>query len=224
MKMRIAIIAALPREIAPLVRDWPFHAGSRKEGYVMAECDNAIAVCAGMGKQRVTRAFEIAVSRGEVSEVISAGYAGGVQAGLVLGSIHWPALVVDAQTGERYPCEGGSGTLVTEDRVVLREEKAGLAARWSADFVDMEAATVARLARMRNLPFRALRVVSDGLEDSLPDFNRFIDRRGWFKEARFAGYVALRPWKIPSAIEMGRTASTGSKKMAEVLKNILQTD
>ena len=62
----------------------------------------------------------------------------------------------------------------------------------------MEAATVARLAKARGLPFRTLRAISDAVDDNLPDLSRFTDERGGFPSASFAVYVALHPWLIPA--------------------------
>lgn len=223
MKSRIAIVAALPREIRPLVRGWPVQSQSRQAGFMMAECDGAVAVCAGMGRERVTHAFAMAETRGPLSQVISVGYAGGLHSRVRTGEVYWPATVIDARTGERYSAEGGSGTLVTMERVVGHLEKTQVAARWNADLADMEAATVARLARMRGLSFRALRMISDEWDEELPDMNRFTDQRGGFRELAFAGHVALRPWLVPGVIRMGRTARQASQAMAKALREVLET-
>ncbi len=221
MKARVAIVAALPREIAPLVRDWPVRVSSRRDGTMLCECDRAIAVCAGMGRERVEHALALAAGRGPLDSIISIGYAGALRSGVARNTIHWPAMVIDERTGNHYECEQGSGTLVTAGHVVGREEKPHMAERWNADLVDMEAAVVARLAAERGLPFRALKVVSDESAEALPDFNRFIDANGAFREAAFAGYLALHPWLIPNAIRMGRASAQGSQAMAEALRRVL---
>ena len=222
MKPRIAILAALPREITPLVKGWPVRKRIRNESILIAECDRAIAVCAGMGRERVTRALEIAESCGPLRMVLSVGYAGGLHAGMETNALSWPAAVVDAETGQHFACETGSGTLVTTDHVVDHKEKLLLAKLWNADLVDMEAATVAKLAQARGLPFRALRVVSDDFQEVLPDFNRFINARGEFREAAFAGYVVLHPWMIPTAIRIGLHTARASQTMAKALRELLE--
>ncbi len=67
MKARIAIVAALPREIAPLVRDWPVRVSSHRDGTMICECDQAIAVCAGMGRERVEHALALAAGQGPLA-------------------------------------------------------------------------------------------------------------------------------------------------------------
>lgn len=219
---KTAILAALPREVAPLVRHWPMRIISHREGTSLWENDHAIVVCAGMGRERVMHALELAESRGRLDSIISVGYAGALRAGMEMDRAYWPATVIDGQTGERFACKDGEGTLVTTDHAVGREEKLTLAARWNADLVDMEAATVARLARLRRLPFRALRAVSDQVDDNIPDLTPFIDERGGFREASFAMYIALRPWLIPTAVQLCRQSAQATGTIGQALHQFLQ--
>jgi adenosylhomocysteine nucleosidase len=219
---RIAILAALPREVAPLVRDWPAPVVSRREGTSVWENDRAIVVCAGMGRESVTRALELAESRGPLRSVISVGYAGALRDGIGIDGVHWPEIVIDGRTGERFACEDGGGVLVSADHVVGRDEKPKLAAQWNADFVDMEAATVARLVKVRALPFRTVRAISDPVGDNLPDLSRFTDVRGGFQSGWFAIYVALHPWLIPTTVRLGKRSAQASQAIAEALLQILR--
>ncbi len=222
MKARVAILAALPRELAPLVRDWPVRVPSRRDGSLICECDTAIAVCAGIGRERVGHALTLAEGRGLLSSIISVGYAGALRDTIVRNKAYWPKIVIDARTEESYVCQGGSGTLVTADRILNKRDKPLMASRWGADMVDMEAAEVAKLALLRSLPFRTLRVVSDEFHDALPDLNRFIDHRGGFRESAFAGHLMFHPWQMPNAIRLGRRSVEGSRTMAMALKSFLE--
>jgi adenosylhomocysteine nucleosidase len=219
---RIAILAALPREVAPLVRGWPAPAVSRREGTSVWENGLALVVCAGMGRDRVTRAFELAESHGPLRSVISIGYAGALREGLKLDGVYWPSIVIDQQTGERFACEDGEGVLLTADHVVGRDEKPKLASRWQADLVDMEAATVASLAKARGLPFRTVRAISDPVGENLPDLDRFTDPLGGFQSASFAMYVALHPWLIPTTVRLGKQSARASQAIAEALLQFLR--
>jgi adenosylhomocysteine nucleosidase len=222
MKARIGIVAALPRELKPLIRDWPVRIASRHKGTLVAENDRAIATCAGMGGERVAEAIALAESRGPLSAIVSVGYAGALRDETLRNAVWWPGAVIDAETGKRYTCEGGSGVLVTTRHVIGREAKPQLAAQFAADLVDMEAATIACWAQQRGLPFRTLKVVSDEVKDVLLDFNRFIDARGGFREAAFGGFIALHPWLIPSAIRLGRSSERASQTIALALRELLE--
>lgn len=104
--------------------------------------------------------------------------------------------------------------LVTSPIVAGEAEKRRLAAAYGAQLVDMEAACVARLALMREIPFYCFKGVSDGYADKLPDFNRFIRADGEFDLTGMVLFSIARPWYWPSLMRMGensRKASQGIK-------------
>jgi adenosylhomocysteine nucleosidase len=86
----------------------------------------------------------------------------------------------------------------------------------------MEAATVARMAKLRGLPFRTLRAISDPVDEKLPDLSRFTDVRGGFQSASFAMYVALHPWLIPTTIRLGKQSARASQAIAAALLQVLR--
>ncbi len=102
--VRIAMIAALPREIAGLVRGTAADAALRKEGVWLYRVEGAVVVAAGMGKERAAVAVEAALAGGEVGMLISTGLAGACVPGVEAGSVMEAGVVVDAETGERVCC------------------------------------------------------------------------------------------------------------------------
>lgn len=199
---RLAIIAALPREIAPLVRGWRVTPNRRVAMWVSGE---AVAACAGMGSECVTRAAEAAIELGATA-LVSAGYAGGLTDGARTASIWVPDTVIDAATGERFTTGIGRGTLVSVDMVAGADSKRSLAEKFGGDVVDMEAVAVARHAARRGVAFYAVKAVSDTRAARLPDLNRFT-RNGRFLSGRFAVYTAVRPWLWPAVARLGRDSA-----------------
>jgi adenosylhomocysteine nucleosidase len=221
---RTAIIAALPGELKPIVRLWPHSARSGIRFWAQRnEEDEWIAACAGAGQAAATRAFAALEEGGPIDLVFSIGWAGALAADLVPGSAHNVAGVIDARTGERFRCDGGAGDLwlVTTPAVADEKEKLRLAATYGAALVDMEAAAIARLAAQRQIPFYAIKGVSDGLHAKLPDFNRFLTPQGHFQTARFALFAAIRPIYWPSLIKMGENSKKASQNIAESLVEFL---
>jgi len=100
-------------------------------------------------------------------------------------------------------------------------EKKRLASTYEASLVDMEAAGVARLAKMRGIPFYCIKGISDGYNDQLPDFNRFISLGGQFKLARFVVFALLRPWHWPSLIRMGENSRKAARNIAQSVLDFL---
>jgi adenosylhomocysteine nucleosidase len=221
---RVAILAALPGELKPLVRGWTHthHDGVDLWRWTFDQGE-WVAACAGMGADRATRAFAAAEQDGALDLVISAGWVGALTGAMPAGQTAAVSGVIDAQTGERFRTElAGEGRwLVTVPYVAGIEEKRRLAATYGADLVDMEAASVARLAAMRGIPFYAIRGVSDGVDDCLPDFNAFRGAKGEFKLARFIIYATLRPKYWPSLMRMGDNSSKAAKAMACAILDFL---
>jgi adenosylhomocysteine nucleosidase len=57
----------------------------------------------------------------------------------------------------------------------------------------MEAATVARIAQAHNLPFHAIKAISDDTTFELHELAQFATQDGQFREAAFAAYSVARP-------------------------------
>ena len=222
---RVAIIAALPGELKPLVRGWPHSTrGSIHFWALRNEEEEWIAACAGAGQAAATRAFAGIEDGGPIDLVISLGWAGALTPECEVGQAYSAAGVFDSRTGERFNCDAGAGSqwLVTSPRVADETEKRRLASTYKAALVDMEAAGIARLAAMRGIPFYCIKGVSDAHNAKLPDFNRFIDSSGQFQTPKFVLFALLRPWIWPALIQMGENSRKASQSMAEQLHKLLE--
>ena len=123
----------------------------------------------------MTLAVEAALHSAPVTTLISVGLAGGCSPSLASGVVEEVALVIDARTGERFVSSTATSgpTLATIDAVAGVQEKARLAATYGAALVDMEAATVGRLAAANGLHFRAIKAVSDAHDFELASLAHF---------------------------------------------------
>ncbi|HWZ51337.1 MAG TPA: hypothetical protein VNW54_07720 [Granulicella sp.] len=215
-----AIIAALPREVKGLVRGWNVR---ELPGKVLVYTkDRAVVACAGMGEARAALAVEAALAAGPVTALLSVGLAGACDPALRVGDVVRAGVVVDSRTGERIETtQSGGQVLVSTEGIASVREKARLCASYGAAAVDMEAATVARLARAHGLEFRAIKAISDAAEFELEDLGRFATEDGQFRETAFALHAALRPhlWRklIQLAGNSGRALAGLTKALEEQL-------
>jgi adenosylhomocysteine nucleosidase len=206
---RVAIIAALPAELRPLVRGWTHESRRGVELWRRRQGESVwLAACAGIGAEAARRALAEVEAEGLVAAICSVGWAGSLQPWLGAGRVYRVAGVIDARTGERFPAawdtDAGACWLVTSARVADQAEKRRLAAIPGAGLVDMEAAALARRAAELGVPFHGLKGVSDGPADRLPDFNAFIATDGTFASFRFGLFTALRPWHWGAVLRLGR--------------------
>jgi adenosylhomocysteine nucleosidase len=216
MKRVVGIIAALPREVAPLVKGWKTEKlpGNR----IVCLRENAVVACAGMGPQQVALAVSTARALLPVTELISVGLAGACDPRLDVGEIVRPGVVIDRNTGERFLDERFDGVLVSTSAIMNVAEKERLRVAYDAAAVDMEAATVARLARAHGLKFRAIKVISDASNFEMSGLAEFATEDGQFREGAFAVHAALRPWMWRKLIGLGKNSGKAVKALNEALR------
>lgn len=214
-----AMIAALPREVSGLVKGWERR--SIADGVVVYSNGDAVVACAGMGAARVALAVQAAMDVLPVTDLISVGLAGACDPKMRVGEIVRAGVVVDARTGERFEDAQFKQVLVSSDAIANAKEKARLHASYSAAAVDMEAASVARLAQAHGLGFHAIKAISDEAEFEMEGLARFSTAEGQFREAAFALHAALRPAMWSKVIVLGRNSSNAVDALTEALRGEL---
>jgi adenosylhomocysteine nucleosidase len=224
---KIAIVAALEREVWPLVKDWPrreTHFAGRS--YKFFEQEDAAVVCGGIGPEAARRATEAIIEVYRPSLVISAGFAGGLDPALATGDALRPRHILNGGDGSRTDSGIGEGVLISFPHVASREQKVKLWQAYGALAVDMEASAVAQSAQAHGVKFMACKVIFDASGSSLAPFEFFVGQDGKFYVLRFLRYVAVRPWlwwKVPRwAREAARAASNLCAALAEMRSEKLQ--
>lgn len=222
---RVAIVAALEREVRPLVKQWSVnekeHGGRRFRFY---ERENVVLVCGGIGAQAARRAAEAVIALFGPGLIYSAGFAGALEARLKVGDVFEPARVVNAGDGSSVLVERGEGVLISFVAVASREQKSKLRDSFAAQAVDMEAAAVARAAEARGVRFAAVKAISDEFDYSFPDMERFVDADGRFREGRFAWFAAIRPWLWPQVMQLASNSKRASRSLCRRLQEVIVTE
>jgi nucleoside phosphorylase len=221
---KLAIVAALEREVSPLVKNWKLveraHEGKK---FKFFEHGDAVLVCGGVGVEAARRATEAVIALYQPGMVQSVGFAGALDQSLRVGAILIPALVIDAQDGSRIePGIPGEGVLVSVARVAGAEQKKRLARAYGAQSVDMEAAAVAKGARTRGTAFSAVKVISDEIGLELPSMEKFIGMGGQFETGRFVAFVAIRPWLWARVLRLWKNSSIAAKALSNFLAERLK--
>lgn len=214
----VAIVAALEREIWPLVRRW--RASEREYSgrrFRFFASEHRVAVCGGIGPQAARRAAEAIISLYQPALVQSVGFAGALDESLHVGQLFEPRQVIDATDGSRADTGSGSGTLVSFSSVAGTDQKSRLATAYQAQAVDMEAAAVAKSAQAHGLRFAAVKVISDDASFAMPSIERFIANDGRFRSGAFALHAASRPWLWSSLFRLARNSAKASRQLCEYL-------
>jgi adenosylhomocysteine nucleosidase len=218
---RLAIVAALEREVRPLVKSWRItdkeHDGRR---FRFFENGEVVVVCGGIGAAASRRASEAVIAIFDPKVVCSAGFAGALDPKLRVGDVVRPSSVINAGDGSRTVVEGGEGVLVSFESVASPAQKSKLRDSFGADTVDMESATVARAAEARGKGFTVVKAVSDEIDFEFPAMERFVDAEGQFSQGRFAGYAAVRPWLWRRVMRLARNSNRASRALCAYLDTI----
>ena len=166
----------------------------------------------GIGQAAAAKVCDAIITAHRPRWIISAGYAGGLQASLARGEILLVDAVEDTE-GNRFDLDLRLnrdeieqqpglhvGKLLTAGRLVARpEEKQALGERHDALAVDMETAAVARVCRNAGVPLVAVRAISDAVDERLPP-----EIEAWVSDkslARKAGVMAGSLWKQPGRLQ-----------------------
>ncbi|MEW5871309.1 MAG: hypothetical protein AB1894_18700 [Chloroflexota bacterium] len=199
----IALFGALNSELHGMFKSiaveqrTPWHTWRIVEGVYAGR--QVLLVRTGMGKDPALHAAGHILKHYPARMVISLGFAGSIDPRLQAGDLLLCRRLfcdspVTADKG--YASDGKllaraaralkgtaltllTGDTLTVDRLVAQPaEKQQLRSAYGVQAVDMESYWLAETAARRGLPFLAVRAISDGLDESLPPFDRFTGEDG----------------------------------------------
>jgi len=179
----------------------------------------------GMGADAAA-AFGERLTLRPLRAMIATGFCGALTPALRIGDVVVAERVVHENTGRAFDADdlllaaasGRRGTLVSAgaiartpaDRAALR----GLA-------VDFESAALARVAHEADVPFLAIRAVSDRYRDRVPDIAGMLDHVGRPDRRRLAVFLVRNPRELPRLVRLGRGANRAGRALAENLGTLL---
>ena len=224
---KVVIIAAMERELAPLVRGWKraiLASGDKK--LTLFESDGVLAVIAGIGCKNAEKAARAVVAQYRPALLISMGLAGALIRSLKAGSVFTPSVVVDAADGAEYRCVAdgnhvSGGVLVTSAEIAGVEAKRELVTRFHGLVVDMEAAGVAKVAQQEQIGFRCVKAISDEANFAMPPMSKFVASDGSFQSGRFAAWAVVRPWQWTKVAALASNSRRATVALCDRLRKDL---
>lgn len=190
-----------------------------------------VVVQGGAGREAAARATQALIRGHRPAWVISAGFAGGLAAQVMRGDILMANEILDI-SGRRLtidvqvePAPGFHvGRLLTVDRIIARpEEKAALGQQHAALAVDMESWAVGEVCRQDKVRFMSIRIISDAVDDALPDdLGKMISQQstaGLVGAA--AGTIFRRPGSIKDMLRLREEALVATDRLAKFLQGVV---
>jgi adenosylhomocysteine nucleosidase len=220
----LVFVAAERRELEGLLGhldgvtkpDWPldFARLGRLNGREVALVAN------GPGPKLAGIAVDVVRAQKSMEGLISTGFCGGLEPTLEIRDIFVATEVIGAASAllPASPRTFKTGTLLSINRVVsTASEKRKLRDR--GDAVEMEAAAVAERAREWNIPFYAVRVVTDTSEESFPlDFDQARSADGRFSRTKIVWAALHRPVTVfPELIQLNNRTKRAAQALGDFL-------
>jgi adenosylhomocysteine nucleosidase len=197
--------------------DWPldFARQGRLNGVRIAMVAN------GPGPDLAGSAVDVVHENEKMDGLVSIGFCGGLQPSLEACDIFVatevvgvaPALLPASQ--KRFK----TGKLLSINRVVSKAVEKAELGQAGADAVEMEAAAVAARAGRYNIPFFAVRVVTDTCHEDFPlDFNRMRSKDGRFSRVRILAAALRSPGTmLPELIKLNKRTKRAAQALGDFL-------
>lgn len=224
---RICVLFALPEEAAPFLR---------RLAVVPALRDRCEVRVSGVGTVKAARETAKLTAEGPIAGLIVCGFGGGLTEQITPGSLIVAERVLHVtgdsaeaprayrpDSGMLERAQGPCGDLVTMGRVLTTpHEKRALYTRTKAQMVDMETAGAVAAAEQAGIPWMAVRVATDSVDEPLPfDFNALADAEGNVDRGRVVVAALTHPWKIPALIRLGSRSALAAKNLTRFLETYL---
>jgi len=164
-----------------------------------------------------------ALAEFEPDLVISAGFAGGLNPALSIGTVLFEADEGSGLGPKLLAAGARPGRFHCSARVVITaEEKQALWRSTGADAVEMESGPLRAICRERGVTSATVRVISDPAGETLPlDFNLLLDPEPKLRYARITLALCMSPGKIGELLRFRQRLAPAAAALAPVLARVI---
>ncbi len=227
--MSRAILFALHREAAPFLRRFPRLQRVRSAPCPAWQGESLLILETGVGPDRCLAALRWLLDSDlpRPCEVISAGFAGALEAGWSIGDVMLADEIVD-EAGQlwRGACpawRGRRGRLLTLSRLAGDPDvKRQLGLKHCASAVEMESAAVAQFCHEHDMAFAGVRAISDDVATSLSP--RLVSLLGGASVSisRLLWGLLQQPGMIRELWRLARDTRQAANRLADALMTLLE--
>jgi adenosylhomocysteine nucleosidase len=248
----LAVVVAFREEVKDYLKKGEFRAvdrGDTARFYVSTVKPEVVVVEGAIGRRRAQDATRELIERYEPEFILSAGFAGGVKAGLTPGDlfiggsllsiegppVFWGAASVAEQTVREEPFlnaligvpagEGQvariCGCLSVPQIVSSSSMKTWIGNTFPVSIIDMESFWVCQTAAESGIPHAVVRSVLDPMEQTLPSTVSRVVNDGRRPWARIAKSLITTPTELPKLIHLAWQVGVARASLGEFLAKLV---
>lgn len=242
----VALIAALPEEIKPLLARVGFTRREQVAGFPLHRCrlgdHELILLRSGMGPKNAAEATHALLNSTRPKLIINFGLGGGVAPGPRVADLVLATRLLVSSGGEFHEQAGLTLSLVdgflaatasrncrrgtfitageTMPKAALRE---ALPTGTETPLLEMETAAIARVADEHGIPLLAIRAVSDDCNEELGfTVAEFCDENLQIRPSKVLLAILKNPWIIPQLIRLARDSKLAAEALAAAIASYLE--
>jgi adenosylhomocysteine nucleosidase len=236
----IGVVAAMPQEIAPLLRRVARYSKDRTAGFQVYRFEMAgvpvALIESGMGPKHAAAATAALIADAAPSCLLNFGFAGGVRPGTGVGDLVLAERVLYLKDGRldevpqpdpqlsrlvagalaAAPLTLQRGTFVTAEVITNKAALTGLLeVGVKHPMLEMETAALLQVAAGAGIPVVALRGVSDAAGEELGfSLEEFCDHELRIRVPRVLKTIVIKPWIIPQLIRLSGNTKRAGESLA----------
>jgi nucleoside phosphorylase len=244
----LGLVAAMPQEIAPLLRALGRQKQEKVQGFNLyrLEVDGApvVLVESGMGPKHAAAATELLIAHAAPKAILNFGFAGGVLPGLRVGELVLSERVFLLESGELQEQTEWDPSLyylllqklnvaliplrraafITAAAIMNKKDVAEkVGARFSYPVLEMETAAVLATAARAGVPAAGLRAISDAAEEELGfSLEEFCDADLNLTLPRILFSVARKPGIMPQLMRLSKNSKVAGANLARAVEEAIR--
>ncbi|HBA87442.1 MAG TPA: nucleoside phosphorylase [Geobacter sp.] len=244
----LGVVAAMPQEIAPLLRRMPGHRREKAQGcnlYRFTCGENPVVLIeSGMGEARAEAATITLIRVAAPRAILSFGFCGGVTPGLKVGDMVLAERVYSMERGGPAEAprpdsvlgelilaasrESGAplerGTFITAGGILDKRALAESLGRGIPfPVLEMETAAVLRQAAVAGIPAAAIRGVSDAADEELGfSIEEMCDAQLNVSPIRVLALLVAKPYLVPQLVRLAGHSRKAGVILAAGVERALQ--
>jgi len=170
----ILIVAALKAELLPLIQYFRIEQKELVAQGTLYHSEKLHLLRTGVGMQKAGETLSTYLKKYQPGKIINIGTAGALNPKFGTGKIIEAKCIKNEQVDEIYliPLQINQqlfeqvNLLTVTEAVLDRQRKEKLSTEYNADIVDMEAFTLANIARQNNIEFYCIKIISDQADEN----------------------------------------------------------